>query len=31
MTVDPMLYDRFGGPPAARAADTDRERAVDVL
>jgi len=31
MTVDPMLYDRFGGPPGVRAADTDRERAVDVL
>ena len=31
MTLDPMLYERFGGPPGARAADTDRERAVDVL
>lgn len=31
MTVDPMFYDRFGGPSGTRAADTDRERAVDVL
>jgi hypothetical protein len=31
MTLDPMLYHRFGGPPGALAADADRERAVDVL
>jgi hypothetical protein len=31
MTVDPMSYDRFGGPPGALAANADRERAVDVL
>jgi hypothetical protein len=31
MTVDPMSYPRFGGPPQALAANADRERAVDVL
>lgn len=31
MTVDPMSYPRFGGPPRALAANADRERAVDVL
>ena len=31
MTVDPMSYPRFGGPPHALAANADRERAVDVL
>ena len=31
MTVDPMSYPRFAGPPQALAANADRERAVDVL
>jgi Domain of unknown function (DUF1707)/Domain of unknown function (DUF4190) len=31
MTVDPMSYPGFAGPPRALAADADRERAVDVL
>jgi hypothetical protein len=31
MTVDPIPYPRFGGPPQALAANADRERAVDVL
>jgi hypothetical protein len=31
MTVDPMPYPRFAGAPAGRAANADRERAIDVL
>jgi len=31
MTVDPMPYPRFAGVPANRAANADRERAIDVL
>ena len=31
MTVDPMPYPRFAGAPANRAANADRERAIDVL
>ena len=31
MTVDPMSYPGFAGPPQALAANADRERAVDVL
>jgi hypothetical protein len=31
MTVDPMFDTRFAGPPGARAANADRERAIDVL
>jgi uncharacterized membrane protein len=31
MTVDPMPYPRFAGAPTGRAANADRERAIDVL
>ncbi len=31
MTVDPMFANRFAGPLGARAANADRERAIDVL
>jgi hypothetical protein len=31
MAVDPMFANQFGGPPGARAANADRERAIDVL
>ena len=31
MAVDPMFANRFAGPPGARAADADRDRAIDVL
>jgi hypothetical protein len=31
MTVDPMFYARFAGPPEALAANADRDRAIDVL
>ena len=31
MRVDPMPDTRFAGPPGMRAANADRDRAVDVL
>jgi hypothetical protein len=31
MALDPMFANQFGGPPGARAANADRERAIDVL